>query len=362
MGAHHAILAAVAAAVLAFPAATGAATLAPLDRSDASVGPSGSAPAFRDRVITRSARSPRARAAQSSRRYFTSDGLGVQVTISSSYRDDASTRAGAQSYVDFLASRVHGSELGRLSMFIGTQREVSDACGANDVLACYADSEARMYVPGDRPSSNGPFTRDYVLTHELGHHIAHFRRNDPFDAPAYGAKYWSSYEHICDRVDRRMLYVNAGARHYLEDAGEGWADGYAHLHYPNVVWQFSPLMRPDAGTFAAIRRDVLQPWSGPLSRTFRGSLRGGRRTTSTLLRQSLDGTVNLRLSGPSGADFQIEILKGSRVLTRTRSAGSSDSFTGLYCRPPSESTATLRLRVRRISGAGSFALRIRYPG
>ncbi|MDX6643826.1 MAG: hypothetical protein QOD76_1788 [Solirubrobacteraceae bacterium] len=339
-----------------------AATLAPLDRSDASTGQSSSAPAFRDRVITRSASGPQARAAQGSRRYFTPDGLGVQVTISSSYPDDANTRARVQSYVDFLSSRVHGSELGRLSMFIGTRREVADACGGSDVLACYADFETRMYVPLDGPSRIGPYTREYILTHELGHHIAHFRRNDPFNASEYGAKYWSSYKHTCYRVERRILFVNASFRHYLEDAGEGWADGYAHLHYPNVEWQFSPLTRPDAGTYAAIRRDVLQPWSGPRSRTFRGSLRGGRRASSTLLRQSLDGTVNLRLSGPSGADFQIEILKGSRVLARTRGAGSGDSVNLLYCRPPSESVAKLRLRVRRLSGAGSFALRIRYPG
>src|SRR5207248_3248460 len=151
--------------------------------------------------------------------------------------------------------------------------------------------------PGDKPSSNGPFTREYVLTHEYGHHIAHFRSNDPLSAPAYGPKFWSSYKHTCDRVYRRQLFANANSRHYLEDAGEGWADGYAHLHYPNVVWQFSPLLRPDEGTFAAIRRDVLQPWTGPLSRTFRGSLRGGRRATSTLLRLSLDGTLSLQLSG-----------------------------------------------------------------
>jgi hypothetical protein len=357
--AHRALFPVVVAAALTWPAGAGAATLAPLGGSASSTGAERSAPAFRDRVIKRS---PRARIAQSSRVYFTPDGLPIQVTISSSYRDDATARAGAQSYVDFLASRVHGSELGRLRMFIGTQREIADACGGSDVLACYADSETRMYVPGDRPSSKGPFTREYVLTHELGHHIAHFRRNDPFDAPAYGAKYWASYKHVCIRVDRRQLFVNAGARHYLEDAGEGWADGYAHLHYPGVPWQFSPLMRPDAGTFAAIRRDVLQPWTGPRTRTFRGSLRSGRRAASTLLRQSLDGTVSLRLSGPPGADFQIEVLKGSRVLVRTRSVGSGDSFSGLFCRSASESIASLRLRVRRLTGAGSFALRIRYPG
>ena len=357
--AHRALFPALAAVALMWPVGAGAATLAPLGDSASATGSQRSAPRFRDRVIKRS---PRARIAQNSRVYVTPDGLPIQVTISSSYRDDANARAGAQSYVDFLASRVHGSELGRLRMFIGTQQEISEACGGSDVLACYADSETRMYVPGDRPASNGLYTREYVLTHELGHHIAHFRRNDPFDAPAFGAKYWSSYKHVCSRVDGRQLFVNAGARHYLEDAGEGWADGYAHLHYPNVPWQYSPLMRPDAGTFAAIRRDVLQPWSGPRTRTFRGSLVGGRRTASILLRQSLDGTVNLRLSGPRGADFQIDVLKGSRVLVRTRSAGSSDSFSGLFCRSASESTASLRLRVRRLTGAGSFALRIRYPG
>ena len=330
---------------MAIPTAASAATPAPL---------------FRDRVLKRSGG---AHIAQSSRRYFTADGVGVQVTTSASYRDDANTRAIAQSYVDFLGTRVHGRELSSLRMFIGTQREVSDACGGSDVLACYSDFETRMYVPGDRSASGrGPFTPDYILTHELGHHIAHFRRNDPFSAPAYGAKYWSSYKHVCYRVERRQLFVNANARHYLEDAGEGWADGYAHLHYPSVPWQFSPLMRPDTGTFAAIRRDVLEPWSGPRSRTFRGSLRGGRRAMSTLLRQSLDGNLSLRLSGPSGADFQIEILEGRRVLARTRSAGSSDSFGGLFCRPPSQSTASLRLRVRRLAGAGSFSLRIQYPG
>jgi hypothetical protein len=286
------------------------------------------------------------------------------VEISPSFPDDANTRATAQSFVDLLGSHVHGSELGRLRMFIGTRQEIQDAGGGgSDVLACYSDFEARMYVPGDRPRTNGPYTTQYALTHEYGHHIARFRRNDPLSAAAYGPKYWSSYEHTCDRVDRRQLFVNATTDdRYLKDTGEGWAESYAHLHYPSVPWFFSSVMRPDAGAFAAVRRDVLQPWSGQRVRTFRGSLRGSRRSASTVLRMSLDGTLDLRLSGPAGADFQVDLVKGSRLLRRTRALGSQDSVSGLYCRDVSESVATLRLRVRRLTGSGSFALRISYPG
>src|SRR6478672_4892988 len=61
--------------------------------------------------------------------YRTADGATVEVALSESFADNETNRAGAQSFVDFLATRVHGAELGQLRMFIGTATEVNDACG-----------------------------------------------------------------------------------------------------------------------------------------------------------------------------------------------------------------------------------------
>src|SRR3954451_22325633 len=78
--------------------------------------PSGSEFMFRDRVIDRP---PRAAAALSTgattRSYTTADGIPIEVTTSSSVSGDA------QSYVDFLDSRLHGDELSLLRVFIGTE-------------------------------------------------------------------------------------------------------------------------------------------------------------------------------------------------------------------------------------------------
>src|SRR5207248_10451482 len=78
--------------------------------------PSGSALlGFRDRVIDRR---PRAAAALSTRAatrtYTTPDGIPIEVTTS------PSVSGSAQSYVDFLGSRLHGDELTRLGAYIGT--------------------------------------------------------------------------------------------------------------------------------------------------------------------------------------------------------------------------------------------------
>ena len=175
-----------------------------------------------------------------------------------------------QKLVDFLASRVHGPELGDLSVYVGTPAEIIGLCGGDpEVVACYAIDEARMYVPGE--SVRG-IPIEYPLTHEYGHHIALWRSNSPWQALDWGAKYWSSAMHICTGVRRGLLFPGNQGRHYWDDPGEGFADSYAHMHYPQQPWYYNELMHPNAKAFAAIRHDVLDPWTGPRSRTFHGRL------------------------------------------------------------------------------------------
>jgi hypothetical protein len=320
------------------------------------------APAFRDRVLKGPvARSAALRGAGPETDYRAPDGQIVKVRISSSVPNGPAV---AQQIVDFLGSRVHGLELGRLRVFIGTPVEVQGICGGDErVLACYAASERRMYVP-DRDTPGGAssgFTRDYSVTHEFGHHIANYRSNFPWPALDWGAKYWSSYEYVCTGVQQGRYFPGDQGNHYLDDPGESFADAYAHLHYPDVPWQFNSDLRPDAGAFAALRRDVLTPWRGNRQRTFRGTLGPGLTARATRLTLTLDGRLDLRLVGPRGSNYDLSLYQGSRLVTHTRVRGSRDRLILNWCRSGSP-TSNLSVRVIRRSGAGDFVLTLLYPG
>ena len=344
-------------------ATAAAAALAPLDPSAPAVTRPTTAP-LRDRVL-RTGPPARARSAASAERaYRAADGTTVNVQVSDSFAATPGNQAAVQTYVDFLGSRLHGAELSRLHVFIGSPPEVSAACGGGaDVLACYFESQQRMYVPSQDPSvGRSPFTREYVVTHELGHHIARSRRNDPFPALDFGPKYWSSYKHICDGWLAGRYFPGNQGSHYVDDPGEGFADSYAHLHYPTAPWQYNPALFPDAGAFEAIRRDVVAPWNGPRVRRVRRSLSASHRVTTIPVTYSLDGTVALKLSGPRSANFDLEVRIGRRVVARSRARGSQDRLTGTVCRLATEAVGAVSVRVRRRSGAGRFTLRVSTPG
>jgi hypothetical protein len=111
-----------------------------------------------------------------------------------------------------------------------------------------------MIVPGEQTDSGYGVSTSYVITHEYGHHIANHRSNAPFDAFTYGPKYWASYEMVCDRSDRGLLAPGNEGDKYDLNPGEGWADAYAHLKYPEQGWQLTPLLAPDAGRLLPLRR------------------------------------------------------------------------------------------------------------
>lgn len=361
---HAAIILLVGAFLGASTASAGARTLAPLNPGASALTRSTVFP-LRDRVLQSRPGRARARAASTPERaYRAPDGTTVSVALSDSFAATPDNQAAVQSYVNFLSTRLHGGELNSLHVFIGSPAEINALCGGGaGVLACYIAGEQRMYVPSQDPTAGRtPFTREYVVTHELGHHIARSRRNDPFPALDFGPKYWSSYKHVCAGVLADRYFPGNQGSHYVDDPGESFADSYAHLHFPAVPWQFNPTLAPDPGAFAAIRQDVLGPWSGPKATSVRRLLTSRRRVRSFPVFYSLDGEVSLRLSGPSRANYDLEVLEAGRVVARSRARGSRDTLRGAVCRPDAATTASLTVRVRRRSGSGLFTLRIAYPG
>jgi hypothetical protein len=284
--------------------------------------------------------------------YSTADGYRVEVEASTSYTPDP---VADQGMVDFLASRLHGPELGSLRIYVGTPSEIQRLCGGNPrVVACYAIGEDRMFVPGE--SVQG-IPVEYPITHEYGHHIASWRLNNPWDALDWGAKHWASAMRICTHVHAGRLFPGDQGVHYRDDPGEGFADGYAHLHYPEVPWYFNALMRPGPLEFEAIQRDVLQPWTGPQARTFRGRLGPRQAARKFAFRMKLDGTVSMRLAAPRG-EYSVQVQAAGHAAGRTLRAGGEFGIEWCRRRPVERVTVTIRRR----SGAGPFALTVRWPG
>jgi hypothetical protein len=302
----------------------------------------------------RAARAARIAAAQSTARsYTTADGYSVEIESAPAYRVDP---AADQGIVDFLGSRLHGPELGSLSVYVGSPAEIRHLCGgAPRVVACYAIAESRMYVPGE--SVQG-VPVEYPLTHEYGHHVARWRSNNPWNALDWGPKHWASAVHVCRHVDRGLLFPGNQGVHYRDDPGEGFADGYAHLHYPEVPWYYNELMRPGPVEFEAIREDVLEPWSKPQSRTFRGRLGPGRTKRTFRIRVELDGNVTMRLKGPPGASYSVEAETAGFAAGRTLRSGGR--FRVEWCRR--RPVDRVKLTVRRRTGSGPFALSVGRPG
>ncbi|MGH2714598.1 MAG: hypothetical protein ACRDM7_12080, partial [Thermoleophilaceae bacterium] len=287
------------------------------------------------------------------RMYSTDDGHRVEIESSPSYRFDP---AADQGVVDFLASRLHGPELSGLRVYVGAPAEIQRLCGGDaGVVACYSIGESRMFVPGE--SVQG-IPVEYPLTHEYGHHIASWRSNNPWDALDWGPKHWASATRVCTYVHQGLLFPGNQGRHYRDDPGEGFADGYAHLHYPAVPWYYNELMRPGPLEFEAIRRDVLDPWTGPRSRTFRGRLGRGRAKRAFRIRLKLDGSVTLRLAAPAGASYSVEAETGGFAAGRVLRSGGGFGVEWCRRRP----VEYVKLTVRRRTGAGPFALRVRWPG
>lgn len=313
---------------------------------------------FRDRIIGRkgAARRALARAAVSGGTYTSPDGYRVVVQVSDSY---VPSDADNQAFVNFLASNLHGFELGKLRILISTPEETSQLCGGGEeTLACYAPGESRMYVPGSDSAIGG--SPEYSITHEYGHHITNWRNNAPWDALDYGTKRWATFEHVCKGVRQGLFFPGNQGAHYLDDPGEGFADSYAQLHFTGQPFQYNPLLRPSRDSFARIVSDIRNPWPGPRSRRFRGSLSRSNRSDTFRIPIGLDGSVGIRLKGPRGTNFNLRLRKSGHTVRRARRRGSSDKLRYRWCRR--FGPETIVAQVVRKRGSGPFRIRVSWPG
>jgi hypothetical protein len=121
-------------------------------------------------------------------------------------------------------------------------------------------------------------------------------------------------------------------------------------------------MKPDAGAFAAARKDVLTPWTRNAGKVFKGTFgKRGSNTRRYRFQLTLDGSLQVLMRGPRKANYNLVMTSNGRNEGRTFNAGSRDSFNyEAACRQDASEQVTVA--VKRVSGSGPFTLHVNYAG
>jgi hypothetical protein len=318
----------------------------------------------RDTVIeSASAGSARISASAAANRYPINDGSGETVAIAVTAACEAACAAAdPQQIANTLGSFVHGPEMELLIVQLDTPSQIEFDCGYG-AQACYYGGENKIVLSGEGSAAPDGASRDYVLAHEYGHHVARHRESPPPFPPAidWGTARWSSYEQVCRRSRAGALFPGNEGLHYFRDPGEAFAESFARLHFPQsgVPWRWLPTLEPDTEALEAIREDTLDPWLGRTPLKLRG--RVPRRRNGPVVRTfvtPIDGTVSLRPASRSHLDLDLlnplgQLLRSSR---NGLSLGRRLNFT--VC-----GQSQLRVAIRSFAGAASrpFTLQIQRP-
>jgi hypothetical protein len=284
--------------------------------------------------------------------FATRGGAMVRVYESPAFAPD---RGGLQSWASFFASLVHGSELRLLTVYLAPYREMQRICSV-EADSCYVPAENAIVLVGT-PPPDGQVIED-LAAHEYGHHIANHRDNAPWDAGAWGPKFWSTAEHVCERVRAGTAFPGAEGGEYGLNPGEAWAetnrvlDGGAWAGIVDDSW------RPTAAVLDRAREDILHPFRGGEAGTAAGRFsRRGSRRAELPVRVDDDGEVTARLtaSGRLRAGLELTTPRG-RVLARAARRGARVTLRYTSC-----GRRSLRLVVVRRHGYGGYRVRAVVP-
>lgn len=335
-----ALVALAATLLLVAPAAAAAATREELQ--DAAFAVSAPSPPLRDLVIEHTSRTQaRAIASASTARFDVHDGAGRSVDISESTLCLATCDTTAQQIADLLGQLPHGSEMNLLSVLMVKPAEMGSptACGSAGALSCYFPDQNRMVISGDDITASDNATRDYVVAHEYGHHLANHRNNAPFANPAvdWGPKRWASFAGVCKGVGEGRYVPGDEDQRYYDNPGEAFAESFAKYAFPTlpVPWEWPDFPDPHtAGGFAAIQRDAVDPWKGPGAERRRGHFPARRRPHKRLKRFSTpnDGDFTVKLNGTRRANFDLR-LRGpdNTVIGDSDGPGSKERISFRIC-------------------------------
>jgi hypothetical protein len=289
--------------------------------------------------------------------YRVASGETVTVYVSSAY---SGTETVWRQWAEFFAGLVHGQELGSMRAYIAPLDDVQEMCGSEHVIGCYGNQ--MLVTVGDSSAGEPPAS---VAAHEYGHHIAANRNNDPWPAVDWGTKRWATTMGICQRVAAGSAFPGDEGINYSFNPGEAFAESYRVLIETNgtaagYTWPIVDLsFRPTPESLAALRQDVVQPWTGPSSTAIKGSFAGKRRTWTTSLATPLDGNLRLAVTVPGGGADDATLLSsdGRTVLSEARwNSGGGKLLEYRIC-----GTRSLRVRVTRSGAPRRFTLRLARP-
>jgi hypothetical protein len=320
----------------------------------------------RDVVISRpsvtSARiSATASTAPASGRYPIGDGSGatIAVTVTPACQESC-TAADPAAIARTVGTFIHGPEVELVTVQLDTPFQLSFDCGYA-AQACYFSSEDRIVLSGDADLGPDGASREFVLAHEYGHHVAAHRRvPPPFPAAIdWGPEHWASYKRVCQGHRAGAFFPGDQGGHYHEDPGEAFAESFAYQRFPDdaVEWGWTPALRPDAGAFAAIRRDTLDPWRGRS-----GSVLSGRVPPDGVVvrqfRTPLDGLVSIGPVGSPSLGYELILRsQAGKVLRTSRQVASRSRLDYTAC-----GESRLRVAIRPTGGAGApYRLTVRRP-